>query len=119
MKKIITMLFFVLMLIAVPYSTSNAQLQRNVLLEYCTGTWCQWCPCGHATIRDQILPVYPNTVVVGYHGPANTSSEPFSFYNGNTIISSLGFGGYPTAFFDRALGTPRDYTGWVSGKIDA
>ena len=24
----------------------SAQTQRNPVLEECTGTWCQWCPCG-------------------------------------------------------------------------
>ena len=101
MKQISTLIFFVLFLITIPLSSSNAQLQRNVVLEYCTGVWCQWCPCGHAIIRDEILPAFPNTIVIGYHGPANSSSEPFSFFSGNSIISALGFSSYPTGIVDR------------------
>ena len=35
-----------------------AQTQRNPVLEECTGTWCQWCPCGH-DIMEQIKAVMP------------------------------------------------------------
>ena len=52
-----------------------AQTQRNPVLEECTGTWCQWCPCGH-TIMAQIKAAMPNAIMIGYHGPANSSSDP-------------------------------------------
>lgn len=86
---------------------------RNQVLEYCTGTWCQWCPCGHSIIRVPILQYLPNTIVIGYHGPANTSSEQFSFFSGNSIISGLGFNAYPTGLVDRTLGI-LSRSGWYS-----
>ena len=70
---------------------AQAQLLRNPVLEYCTGTWCQWCPCGEDIIENTILPNIPNSIIIGYHGPANTSNEPFSFFSGNSIIGALGF----------------------------
>jgi|MudIll2142460700_1097286.scaffolds.fasta_scaffold02347_2 hypothetical protein len=80
-----------------------AQTQRNPVLEECTGTWCQWCPCGH-TIMAQIKAAMPNAIMIGYHGPANSSSDPFSFFSGNTILSSFGFSSYPTGVVDRVSG---------------
>lgn len=71
---------------------------RRVLLEYCTGTWCGWCPCGHQAIANQILPAYPNTIIISYHG---ASSDPWQNFEGNSVRSLLGFAGYPTATFDR------------------
>ena len=43
-------------------STSFGQT-RNPVLEYCTGTWCQWCPCGEDVIKDDILPAIPNAII--------------------------------------------------------
>ena len=80
-----------------------AQTQRNPVLEYCTGTWCVYCPQGHAVIANSILPNIPNAIIIGYHGPAN-GSDPFSFFPGNNIISSLGFSAYPTGIVDRVTG---------------
>jgi hypothetical protein len=80
-----------------------AQTQRNPVLEECTGTWCQWCPCGH-TIMAQIKAAIPNAIMIGYHGPANSPSDPFSYFSGNTILSSLGFSSYPTGVIDRVSG---------------
>ncbi|MCX6164655.1 MAG: choice-of-anchor J domain-containing protein, partial [Ignavibacteriae bacterium] len=59
---------------------------RNLLLEYCTGTWCQWCPCAKPRILE-LENFYPNTVVLAYHG---SGSDPYINFNGNTIISLLG-----------------------------
>ena len=84
-------------------SSSLAQTQRNPVLEEVTGTWCQWCPCGH-DIMAGIKSSIPNAIMIGYHGPPNTSSDPFSYFSGNTIISSFGFSGYPTAVVDRVSG---------------
>ena len=80
-----------------------AQTQRNPVLEEVTGTWCQWCPCGH-DIMAQIKASIPNAILIGYHGPPNSGNDPFSFFPGNTIISSFGFSGYPTAVIDRVSG---------------
>jgi hypothetical protein len=87
-----------------------SDIPRAVLLEFCTGTWCQWCPCGDST-ATQLQRAHPNLVVLAYHGPAN-GSDPYSTFNGNTVISTLGFSGYPTANLDRQ-NAPGDYTTWT------
>lgn len=79
-----------------------SQTQRNPVLEECTGTWCQWCPCGHS-IMAQIKASMPNAILIGYHGPAN-GTDPFSYFSGNTILSTLGFSSYPTGIVDRVSG---------------
>lgn len=81
-----------------------SQNQRNPVLEFSTGTWCQWCPCGDQVALEEVLRNYPNTIVLAYHGPANYASEPFSRFAGNTVISSLGFNAYPTGIIDRVTG---------------
>ena len=87
-----------------------SDISRAVLLEFCTGAWCQWCPCGDSTAA-QLQRTYPNLVVLAYHGPAGTTSDPYSNYNGNNILSLMGFSGYPTANLDRQ-NSPGDYTTW-------
>jgi hypothetical protein len=72
---------------------------RNVLLEYCTGTWCQWCPCGKVRAHD-LLDIYPNSVVLAYHG---SGSDPWINFNGNNIISLLGMTAYPLGTVDRGI----------------
>lgn len=84
--------------------------QRNPLIEFCTGTWCQWCPCGDYTIEN-LLNTYPNLIPLAYHGPVG--SDPYANFSGNEIIGLLGFTGYPTATVDRAS-SPNDYTTWTS-----
>jgi hypothetical protein len=88
-----------------------SDVNRGVLLEFCTGTWCQWCPCGDLT-AEALEHTYSNLVVLAYHGPAGSASDPWTTFNGNSIISALGFSGYPTANFDRQ-NTPGDYTTWT------
>jgi hypothetical protein len=73
---------------------------RNVLIEYCTGTWCQWCPCGKQRILDLEV-FYPNTVVLAYHG--GSSSDPWINFNGNNILSLLGMTAYPLGTVDRQI----------------
>lgn len=73
---------------------------RNVLLEYCTGTWCQWCPCGKVRALD-LLTHCPNSIVLAYHG--GSSSDPWVNFNGNNIISLLGMTAYPLGTVDRGI----------------
>jgi hypothetical protein len=87
-----------------------AQTQRNPLIEFCTGTWCQWCPCGDWTIEN-LLVAHPNLIPLAYHGPVG--QDPYSYFQGNEILSVFGFAGYPTASVDRAS-APGDYTSWTS-----
>jgi len=88
-----------------------SDVPRAVLLEYCTGTWCQWCPCGDNT-AEALLASHPDLVVLAYHGPANSTNDPWTTFNGNGVIASLGMSGYPTAIFDRQ-NAPGDYTTWT------
>lgn len=72
---------------------------RNMLLEYCTGTWCSWCPCA----KEQALALlsqYSNTVVLAYHGDIN-SNDPFRNFNGYTILGYLSLFAFPNAVIDR------------------
>jgi hypothetical protein len=80
------------------------------LLEFATGTWCQWCPCGDQT-AEALTQTYPGLVVIAYHGGGG--GDPFLTYTGNTIIGALEFTGYPTAIIDRQ-NSPVGYTSWAS-----
>lgn len=115
MKRLFTFYFAVILMLA---SVSNSfSLPRNVLMEYCTGTWCGYCPCGHQMI-DQIKSLYPNTIVIAYHGGAS-SADPWRNFNGSEIRTLMGFTAYPTAVFDRT-NTPSNphvtYDQWM-GRI--
>lgn len=103
MKKGYTSFFVMVFVLILSFSSTYSQTQRNPVLEYCTGTWCQWCPCGHAIIRDQILVSYPNAIILGYHGPTNYG-DPYAGFPGYTIMSSLGLSSYPTGIVDRVSG---------------
>lgn len=85
---------------------------RNAVLEFCTGTWCQWCPCGDDEARHLAV-VYPNSVILAYHG---AGTDPWKNFNGNGIIGSLGFTGYPSGLVDRRRGANN---GWGSMFTDA
>ncbi len=106
MKKIFLQIFALVIGLFLTVTVSSASENvstldtNNVLLEYCTGTWCGYCPCAHQIIRDNIMPSYPNTVVVAYHG---TSSDPWYAYS-QTMISTFGFSGYPTGIIGRTTG---------------
>lgn len=102
--KILFIILFVF--IAAIISQSAIAGPRRLLLEYSTGTWCQYCACGDSIIAKLIMPAHPQTIVLAYHGG---SGDPFINYNGNTIINQLGITAYPLALFDRAMGPPMDY----------
>lgn len=103
MKKLLYIFIAILLISVVFTQKTQAQDSNNVLLELCTGTWCQWCPCGHI-IADQILTQYPNTLVLEYHGPAGSGSDPWTNFNGNSIISALGLSAYPKGVVGRRTG---------------
>jgi hypothetical protein len=92
------LLLVVVTLFAFPFKNSYSQ-QNNVLLEYCTGTWCVWCPCGHSVVNS-IKANYPNTVILGYHG---AGSDPWQSYSAG-IRSLMGFSAYPTGVVGRITG---------------
>ena len=122
MKSKILLSIIVILLLGFLVTNSSYSEPRNVLLEFCTGTWCPSCPGGH-TAAHQIQLSSPNTVIIAYHGPAN-GSDPFSFFNGNSVISMLGFQGYPTGIIDRMNhpgnnGQPYPWVTWSqwSGRV--
>ena len=86
---------------------------RNVVLEFCTGTWCQWCPCGDDEAHH-LAQTYPNSVILAYHGGG--SSDPWNGFHGFGIIGMLGFSGFPSGLVDRRLGANN---GWGSMFTDA
>jgi len=94
--------------------TVASNINRSVLLEYCTGTWCVWCPCGASTAHT-LETTYPSLVVLAYHGG---SGDPWIVYNGSGIISALSFAGYPTGIADRqnAAGDYTTFTGFVNNR---
>ena len=93
-------LFFLSFVLGFNPSNVYAIDTNNVVLEYCTGTWCGYCPCAHQIIRQNIMPNFPSTVVIAYHG---TSSDPWYPYS-QTMISTFGFTGYPTGVVGRQSG---------------
>ena len=95
MKKIFIILFFFLIAFSV-----QAQSNR-ILFEGCTGTWCQWCPCGHE-ILNNILVSNPSMLVLEYHGGGG--GDPWLNFPGNEIIGLLGYTAYPRAAIGRREG---------------
>jgi hypothetical protein len=104
MKTKINLLIAIALMIFL-ISSANSD-PRRVLLEFSTGTWCGYCPCGDSIILHNILPLHPQTIVLAYHG---SGTDPFINFNGNTIIGLLGISAYPLALFDRAMGPPMDF----------
>lgn len=114
MKKYL-LLFAVIFSLCLTTNVLSQSSSNNVFLEYCTGTWCQWCPCGDQ-IAENIQNIRPNTLILAYHGPANTPSDPFSYFTGNSIIATLGLNAYPTGIIGRASGiqSRNSWSGWVN-----
>jgi Outer membrane protein Omp28/Secretion system C-terminal sorting domain len=116
MKKIFLLSFLIALSVGFGSRISYSQSGNNAILEYCTGTWCQWCPCGD-NIAHNIQTIRPNTLVLAYHGPLNPSyPDPFKNFNGNNIIPLMGFSGYPTGVVGRVSGIIDRGTwgGWVN-----
>lgn len=98
-------------------SSAFSQAQRNSVLEFCTGTWCQWCPCGDDVVVNEILPQIPNAIILAYHG---AGSDPFKTFHGSDIISQLGLNAYPSGVVDRVTGIVNYWDGWMpsmSGRL--
>ena len=101
MKKLIYICITLIIFAGVFTQKAQAQDTNNVVLEMCTGTWCGYCPCGHV-IADNILTMFPSTLLIEYHG--GSSTEPFKDFTGNQILTALGFPGYPTGVIGRRTG---------------
>lgn len=85
---------------------------KNVLIEYITGTWCGNCPCGHQTLNT-ISSMYPQTIIIAYHA---FNSDPWKNFNGNEIVSLLGYSVTPTAGIDRNNTVSNgNYQQWIDG----
>lgn len=100
MKKFLT-IFSLLTLLTLFNVNKTYSDTYNAVLEYCTGAWCQWCPCGHDNI-EAILMNYPNTVVLAYHG-YNAGNDPWYLYS-EGIRNAFGFNAYPTGVVGRKSG---------------
>jgi hypothetical protein len=108
MKKHLLIVIALIALVGFSPVNTNAQTGFNSVIEYCTGTWCQWCPCGHDII-DQILVNYPNTMVLAYHG---AGSDPWISYS-LPMIQAFGFSAYPTGVVGRRTGI-LSRGGWIN-----
>ncbi len=110
MKKHLLIVLAIIALVGFKPNVS-AQSGFNTVLEYCTGTWCQYCPCGH-TIIDAFLQSYPNTMVLAYHG---ASTDPWKEYS-LPMISAFGFNSYPTGVVGRRTGII-SRSGWTNQVV--
>ncbi|HEY3250440.1 MAG TPA: hypothetical protein VGK25_04925 [Ignavibacteria bacterium] len=72
MKKF-TFLLVLFLLLVLFSKDSYSQTGNNALLEFCTGTWCQWCPCGDDA-AEQILINYPKHNGAGISWPGRAGS---------------------------------------------
>src|SRR4030095_15573241 len=97
-----------LLAIVILFSTFNISAgPRRLLVEFSTGTWCGYCPCGDSIIEHNILTAFPQTLVIAYHGGGG--GDPFINFNGNGIIALLNINAYPLACFDRQSGPGLDF----------
>jgi hypothetical protein len=97
MKKFILILFVTFLIAGASYSQNTNRL----FFEGCTGCWCQFCPCGHQ-ILDQLLTANPTMLAVQYH--SGSGSDPWKEFNGNQIVSLLGYTAWPRATIGRREG---------------
>ncbi len=111
-SKFFNLLVVFIVCIGFMATISNAQMQRRPLLEYCTGQWCGYCPCGHQIINQNILPSYPTTVILSYHG-GTSSADSMKGFHGAEIRTLLGFSAYPTGIVDRGT-TPASRSLWLN-----
>jgi Outer membrane protein Omp28/Secretion system C-terminal sorting domain len=115
MKKLFTLggLFIFAGLFVFSFINANAQTQRNPVFEFCTGVWCQWCPCGD-NMMDNILAAHPNVIPLAYHGLTYAPYyDPYGNFNGNNILALMGMNSFPTGTADR-MSPLGDYTTWTS-----
>jgi hypothetical protein len=113
MKKIFLLFALIIigLFIALPVQQSYAE-DNNALLEFCTGNWCGYCPCGHQ-IATNIQNQRPNTLILAYHGGY---SDPWQYFNGYEIRGILGLSSYPTGIVSRMSGviSRSAWSGWVN-----
>ncbi|RPI19870.1 MAG: T9SS C-terminal target domain-containing protein [Ignavibacteriae bacterium] len=93
--KLLVITIFISLIFLFSFNTFSGP--RNITIEFSTGTWCGFCPCGER-IADSILVTYPNTVVIGYHSGGN---DPFVNFPGTQIFGMMGYTASPTACINR------------------
>ena len=98
MKKILLAIVVVLSFSINSYAQSTGEYM-NPVLEYQTGTWCQYCPCAH-TIIDVMQSNYPTAIVIAYHGANN---DPWITPSAG-IRPLFGWTGYPEGTIGRKSG---------------
>jgi len=102
MKKAIYIFITLLFLTGAVSQKSYSQDTTRALLEVWTGTWCQYCPCGHVIVNT-IMTNRPNTLTLEYHGPVG--QDPYASFNGNNILSLFGASSYPQGVVGRRTGS--------------
>jgi hypothetical protein len=110
MKKILLLTFSIALFIGFGSRISYPQSGMNAMLEFCTGTWCQWCPCGDQKAHNIQL-LRPQVLILAYH-----EGDIFASFNGNNILNLLGFNSYPTGIVGRVSGIidRNSWAGWVN-----
>ncbi|MFN0187960.1 MAG: Omp28-related outer membrane protein, partial [Bacteroidia bacterium] len=75
---------------------ATAQVNRKILVEEFTGTWCGYCPDGHY-ILGNIEAAYPNTIISAGMHITDALTIPYA----TAVDAALGVAGYPRAAIDR------------------
>ena len=75
----------------------SKNVQRKVVFEEATGTWCGWCPRG-AVFMDSMAKAYPNEFIgIAVH---NNDVMQVAVYNSG-LTKTPGFGGFPGVVVNR------------------
>jgi len=84
-------------------------VQKNVVLEESTGTWCQWCP-GGTYYGDSLSITYDNVYVIAVHG--------YDVMENTEHMNGAGLSAYPSANIDRTF-TGISISQWFSSVNQA
>lgn len=77
----------------------SKNVQRNVVFEEGTGTWCVWCPRG-AVFMDSMAKAYPNEFIgIAVHNGANDPMKVTAYDAG--LVKTPGFAGFPGVVVNR------------------
>jgi hypothetical protein len=79
----------------------QSSYKRHVVIEECTGTWCQYCPAGSWYLDSAEVKYGDKLIILSWHGP-DGYGEPMWLPQEDTLFSiHFGIGSYPTALLDR------------------
>ena len=77
----------------------SKNVQRNVVFEEGTGTWCGWCPRG-AVFMDSMASTYPKEFIgIAVHNGTNEPMKVVAYDGG--LTKTPGFQGFPSVVVDR------------------